>query len=81
MKIMNMARKYGRKASTGVLVASVLVSGAANAAWTAPAGLASAASDLSGGVDYMQTLFWPIVIASFVGLKLFTLFKRFGNKV
>lgn len=81
MKIMNMARKYGRKASAGVLVASVLVSGAANAAFTAPTGLANAAADLNGGVDYMQTLFWPIVIASFVGLKLFTLFKRFGNKV
>ncbi|MGE6098269.1 major coat protein [Aeromonas salmonicida] len=81
MKIMNMARKYGRKASTGILVASVLVSGAANADFTPPAGLANAATDLNGGVDYMQTLFWPIVIASFVGLKLFTLFKRFGNKV
>ncbi|WP_421224918.1 major coat protein [Aeromonas enteropelogenes] len=86
MKYFNIAKKYGAKAadkaSTGLLVASVaLASSSAFAAFTPPAGLAAAATDLEGGVDYMQTLFWPIVIASFVALKLFSLFKRFGNKV
>jgi hypothetical protein len=81
MKIINMARKYGSKVSTGVLAVSVLASSAANAAFTPPAGLAAASTDIQGGVDYMSTLFWPIIISVFVAIKLITLFRRFGNKV
>lgn len=81
MKMMNVVRKYGRKASAGVLVASVLVSSVANAAFTPPAGLTAAATDIQGGVDYMSTLFWPIIISVFVAIKLIVLFRRFGNKV
>lgn len=81
MKNFNMVRKYGRKVSGAALVASAFVVSSVQAAYTPPAGLTNAAADVTGGVDYMTELFWPIIIAVFVAVTGMKLFKRFGSKI